>query len=59
MITLLIIVCILIYLAYGMYLCIQINNYKMDEWHWVIKVVFVLFYPIWLFISLVLNTFFD
>ncbi len=52
MIIFLIIVGAYAYLMFGMFVLTEINKQRVDEWHWIIKIVFILTYPIWLFISL-------
>jgi hypothetical protein len=52
MIIFLIIVGAYAYLMYGMFVLTEINKQRVDDWHWIIKIVFILTYPIWLFISL-------
>lgn len=52
MIIFLIIVGAYAYLMYGMFVLTEINKQRVDEWHWIIKIVFILTYPLWLFISL-------
>jgi hypothetical protein len=55
MITLLIIIGIYVYLMFGMYVLTEINRRRANEWHWLVKLLFIFTYPIWLLISIFLN----